>query len=144
RRVDRPDLEVGEASAAVEVHVLPRGLAEAVHEVERTRGGHGALARAVEPPDLEPAHGAQRVRDAVHCDPRVDAPVGALAEEVHLVAGVEQRLCHAMRLTLDAAHVARARMRERYAHGATSPVTSRAAPRRSTSVAASGARGASG
>jgi len=69
--------------------------------------------------------------------------VGALAEEVHFVARVEQRLRHAVRLALDAAHVARARMGERYAHGAPSPRALDLA-RRSTSVAASGARGASG
>ena len=144
RAVDRPALEVGEASAAVEIHVLPRRLAEAVHEIEGSRGGHGALARTVEPPDLERAHGAQRIRDAVHGDPLIDARVGALAEEVHLVAGVEQRLCHAMRLPLDAADVARVRVGERYPHRAPSRAPCSAGARRSISVAASGARGASG
>ena len=77
-------------------------------------------------------------------DARVDARVRALTEEVHLVAGVEQRLRHAVRLPLDAAHVARARVGECYAHVAPSPRAARGPARRSTSVAASGGRGAIG
>ena len=71
----------------------------------------------------------------MHDDARVDGRVGALAEVVHLVSRIEQRLGDAVSLALDAADVARARVGERYSHRAL---------RTSISVAASGARGASG
>ena len=130
QRVDRVALVVREAAGAVVVDVLARGLREAVHQVERSLAQGRARAEAVEEPDLRGAQrslacardpGADRVGDPVEADARIDAPVATLGEDVHLVSRVEQRPGHAVRLTLDAPHIAGAGHRQGDAHQTPEP-----------------------